>query len=432
MAALVASETANGTVPTRAHSLRWWQFTRNETRTHATLAAVVLWTVACVIAFAGPGYRSIFGPLKGADFIHFYTLGQLDAGTAARILYDHESLHRVQAELVPESATERYLSVYPPHAYLLFRPFASLPYGTAALLWAAIIVLVYGACLWLAWRPFRLVLHDERLMVAAAAAFPPFWSLVLHGQTSVVPLLGFCLGWLALEHRRRFWAGAAFGLLLLKPQFVMVLVPLVLVCRELRMLAGAVVSVGAQALAVVAVLGRSVLQDYATLMTTLPQFHDLIEPKPGHLHSISAVTNRLPAGWDTAAWAALSVFVIVKAIHVWRSNAPLPVRTAVLVLASTLVNPHLSIYDATVLAPALVWLAGWLYGAATMPTARSWFAPLLYALFLAFLVPTAAFTPIQLSVVVLLTLFALIVRAVADLWRDVAVFAPAGISTHLA
>jgi hypothetical protein len=108
------------------------------------------------------------------------------------------------------------------------------------------------------------------------------------------------------------------------------------------------------------------------------------------------------------------------------------VRTAVLVLASTLVNPHLSIYDATVLAPAFVWLAGWFFGGSTVAGARSWFGPLLYAVYLTFLVPTAAFTPIQLSVVVLLALFALIVRTIAAERSDVPVMAPAGISANLA
>ncbi|MGH9255282.1 MAG: glycosyltransferase family 87 protein [Vicinamibacterales bacterium] len=389
------------------------RLTAAEARRHATLAAAIMWAIAAVIAFGGSGYRSVFGPLKGSDFVHFYTLGHLDARTAPIVLYDPEALHRLQTQLVPESDAEHYLTVYPPHTALLFRPFAGLTYGTAALLWAAVVAAVYAGCIWLAWRPFRTVLHDRRLLLAAAAAFPPFWYLMLHGQTTIVPLLGFSLGWLALEHRRPFWAGFAFGLLLLKPQFALVLGALVLMCREWTMLAGAAVSIGVQVMAIVTWLGTSVLWNYATAVKQLPQLHDLLEPKPEQLHSISAVTNRLPADWELIVWALLSVLVIVKTIRVWRSNAPLSVRTGVLVLASVLVNPHLSVYDATVLAPAVVWFAGWLHGDSGAPPAtRSWFATMLYGLYVTLLAPTAALLPVQASVLLLGALFVLMGRTV--------------------
>jgi len=95
-----------------------WRFTAAELRAQAALTAVVLWAVAGVIACTGSGYRSVFGPLKGSDFIQFYTIAQLgDRG--ATILYDSEALHRLQTQLVPESDAERYLSVYPPHLPIL-------------------------------------------------------------------------------------------------------------------------------------------------------------------------------------------------------------------------------------------------------------------------------------------------------------------------
>src|ERR1051325_1824043 len=90
---------------------QWWEPTAAEARTHATLCSLVLWAVAAVILFAGSGYRSISGPLKGADFVHFYTLGHVKAANAAALLYDSEALYRLQTMLVPESAPERYLEI---------------------------------------------------------------------------------------------------------------------------------------------------------------------------------------------------------------------------------------------------------------------------------------------------------------------------------
>ena len=321
-----------------------------------------MWIVAAVIAFTGSGYRSVFGPLKGSDFIQFYTLGHLDEQTVKTTLYDPEAFHRLQTQLVPESDTERYLIVYPPHITLLFRPFAGMTYGGAALTWAAILGVLYAVCLWMAWRPLRTVLHDRQLLIAAAVAFPPFWYLVLHGQTTIVPLAAFCLGWLALEHRRPFWAGMALGLLLLKPQFALVLAVLTLMCGEWKMMAGAAGSIILQVTATAALLGTSVWHDYAAVVTRFPELRDLLAPKPEQMHSISAMTDRLPGESGPIVWAVLSALVIFRTIQVWRSSAPISVRMGVLVLASVLVNPHVFVYDATVLAPVLVWFAGWAYG----------------------------------------------------------------------
>jgi hypothetical protein len=389
----------------------WWAFTASEARMHALVAAAVMWAVAAVIAFAGSGYRSVFGPLKGTDFIQFYTLGHLDRQTAPAVLYDPEAFYDLQTQLVPESAAERYLIVYPPHAAILFRPFAGLTYGTAALLWAAILAAAYAGCLWVAWRPFKAVLHDRRLLIAVAAAFPPFWFMVLHGQTTIVPLVGFCLGWLCLTHHRRFWAGFAFALLLLKPQFALVLVPLVLVCREWAMLAGAAAGVGVQLVAILTLLGQTVLWNYAAVVMKFPEMNRFLEPRPEQMHSISALTNRLPGNWGMIAWALLSGLVIVGTIQVWRSSASVSVKVGILIVASMLINPHLFVYDAAVLAPALVWFAAWVYGDSPVHRdARSVFTLIVYGLYVTFFAPTAAFLPVQASVVLVGSLFILISR----------------------
>jgi alpha-1,2-mannosyltransferase len=393
----------------RQRARAWGRISAAEARGHAILVALLLWCVAGVIAFAGSGYRSVFGPLKGSDFIQFYTLGHIDARTAPSTLYDPDAFHHLQTQLVPESDPEHYLIVYPPHVTFLFRPFADLTYGSAALVWAGILALTYVACVWLAWRPFKAVLPDRRLLFAAAAAFPPFWYLVLHGQTTIVPLLAFCLGWLALEHRRPFWAGMVLGLLLLKPQFALVLAVLVLVCREWSMLAGAIVSIGVQVTATIALLGAAVLRDYAAVVMRFGELRELLEPKPEQLHSISAVTNRLSADWGMILWALLSAVVIVQTIRVWRSSAPVALRTGVLVVASVLVNPHVFVYDAVVLAPVLVWLAAWVYReGSTLQMTKSVFVLAVYGLSLSLLVPSGALIPIQLSVLVLAGLFAVV------------------------
>ena len=392
---------------------KWWYVSAAEARVQATIAAVALWVVAGAILLTGSGHRSAFGPLKGTDFIQFYTLAHLDARTAPSTLYDPEAFHELQTKLVPDSDPERYLIVYPPHVVLLFRPLAGLSYGTALLAWDVVLAIGYGVCVWLAWRPFRSWLGDRRLVAAAAAAFPPAYLLVLHGQTSIVPMIAFCLGWLALERGKRFWAGAALGLLLLKPQLAIILVPLVLFCREWTMLAGAAAMVATQATATAALLGTSVIREYVSVVAHLGDVNLLLEPKPSEMHSLSAITNHLPSPWGGAMWVALATCIVIQTIRVWRCAAPISARMACLVVASLLVSPHLFSYDVVVLALPLVWYAAYVCSRADRQDSdRAAFA-CLYPLYFFLLAPTARVVPgVQASVLLMTALFIVMSRTV--------------------
>jgi len=108
-------------------------------------------------------------------------------------------------------------------------------------------------------------------------------------------------------------------------------------------------------------------------------------------------------------WALLSTVIAFQTIRAWRSGAPASLRVAVLVVASVLVNPHVFVYDVVVLAPALVWLAGWVYREApTLHLTKSFFVLAVYGLNLSLLVPSGALIPIQVSVLVLSGLFAVV------------------------
>ena len=193
-----------------------------ETRTHAFIAAGLVW-VAALVLLATPGDRYPTGDLKGADFIQLYTLAHLAfEGEYPRVEHS-DRMHARQVELVPASATEYYLPVYPPQAALLFAPFRYLSYRAAVYVWVLILIAGYAAIVSSAWRSVRDVFPDRWFVAAAAAAFPPFWLLVLFGQTTIVPLAGFFLAWLALKADRPFLAGLAFGLLSIKPQFAILL-----------------------------------------------------------------------------------------------------------------------------------------------------------------------------------------------------------------
>jgi hypothetical protein len=287
-------------------------------------------------------------------------------------------------------------------------------YQSALFLWIAFTIAGYGLILWSAWRRVAHVLSDRTFLIAAAAAFPPFWSLVLHGQMTVLVLAAFWGGWLALERQRRFLAGVAFGMLAIKPQFGIPLAVVVLASGEWTMLLGAATAVAAQVAVVWLALGADVFREYAEALPITFVYAEQLEAKPFLSHSIRAVTRLAPNAIGVPLWVALSAIVLWLTVRVWRSGAPVHVRIGVVMLAAVLVNPHLLIYDATVLALPLLWFGGYIQEWARSEDAKRFWTTV-YWLCAALFAPTAAVIGAQLSVLLMVGVLVIVTREVTRL-----------------
>lgn len=388
-----------------------WPRSARQAKGHAILVAVIVWIMATVVSFTGTSDRGIAGPLKGADFVQFYTLGHLASAHRISEMYDAASFHEAQAEFLPESAREIYPPVYPPQAAVMFAPMSGLSYQRALFIWSLITIAGYALIVWSAWKVVADRLPDRTFVIAAAAAFPPFWILILHGQVTVILLFAFWAGWLALEHHRRWLAGFAFGLLALKPQFGIPLAVVVLASGEWAMLTGAVTSVMAQAVVVWMVLGSDAFTTFADSIPTTIAYADLLEAKPFMSHSLRALTRLTPNWIGLPMWAALAAIVLWFTVRAWKSDAPLRVRLGVVVLAATLVNPHVIIYDLTVLVLPLIWFGSYMQEPARREEAGAYWTAV-YWLFVLTFMPTAAVIPLQASVFVMVGLLVIVSRAI--------------------
>jgi hypothetical protein len=383
-------------------------FSRREARAHALIFAAVGWIGVGVFLLAGQGDRSIFGPMKWGDFVHFYTIGRIALDRDVPVLYDADLQHARQVALVPASDRDLYVAPYPPQTAMLLAPFSRLTYHWAAVAWALTTLAVYGWAVWLAWRPGRAALHDTWLVGLGALAFPPLWHLVANGQSTAVPILAFVLSWLALERDRPFLAGVALGLLVLKPQFGIVIAALAILTGNWRLIIGGLVCLAAQLGLVALWLGPAVIWTYVSwVVWYLPGVQEVIYPRPYLLHSLQAMTRVLPGSLSLFTWAFLSALVIWWTWRLWRVSSSWRVKMGALVLASVLVNPHVYAYDLSVLVLPGLWLGGWFVAR----EAQSWwFWRTAYALIVACLFPTAAFLPVQLSVILMAYLFWQITR----------------------
>ncbi len=371
--------------------------------------------MAIAILALGTTYRDPFGQLKWTDFVHFYTLGDIARHGRISDLYDAQAQYQHQVALVPESAPERYLPVYPPQIALLFAPLSNLPYRVAAVIWALVNIAVYAVSVYFAWRSVQSGLPNYSLVAACAAGFPPFWSLILNGQTTALPIVAFTLGAIALSRGHRVAAGLALGLLFMKPQFGVMLAVVVVICREWGILSGLVVSACIQFALVSGLLGHAILLQYLQVVPRIAAVQNALEPRVEQMHSLAVVTRLLPGGLSIAGWLFATAVVSWMTVRVWRSSVPIYVRAATLVMGSVLVNPHLNLYDGAVLAPPLVWLSGWMeMQPESLAEVRRRWRQAIYALFALLLFPTARIIGLQLSPFVLLFLMYLIYQSVAD------------------
>jgi hypothetical protein len=389
----------------------FWSLEYREVRAHAIVTSAVLWIIAAILLLSGDGGRIATGPLKGADFVHFYTLGYQARHRAGPALYDAAAQHELQTRLVPASVPDWYIPVYPPQIAVLVAPFSLLSYGWAAVSWGAVTAALYAAIVWATCRRSFPTLRDAALVVAAAAAFPPFWQLLMHGQTTVVPLVSFFLGWLALERGRTFLSGLAFGLLAVKPQFGLALAVVVAARREWALLGGGLASAALQGAIVAAVFGSGVIVDFAETVRRLPEVARALEPRPYQLHSLKALADLLPAPAATAAWLAVAVTVLWCTARIWSAPVPASVRIGAVVIATVLVSPHLTIYDLTVLVLPLLWLGGWIEREDGHLALRRPYWAAVYVLYALLLVPIARIVSVQPSVLVIAGLFGIAFRA---------------------
>ena len=321
---------------------RAWSVNAKELRVQVVTLAAAIWLFAAFNVSA-PGMHYRTGSIKGADFIHFYVLGNLAVEGRGDLLYDAEAQRTIQASLVPISKEYRFIPIYGPQTALLFIWLARFPYLWAALLWALATVVIYVACVAALWNRCPALHPHRRLMLPAALGFVPLYILAACGQSSVFPLICLTAGYLALRSDSRWWAGLAMGSLIVKPQFGIAAAVVMLACREWRVIGGGIAAVAAHWGIPAMVFGAGPLLAYFEMLKKAPEIAADLEPKMSLLHSLRAFWILLlpgpPSPWCSTSYRALrrcsSPCACGGHPHPWST------RYSALVLATVLAAPHL-------------------------------------------------------------------------------------------
>ena len=282
-------------------------------------ANLLIWSIAAVLIFLPVLIQErIPKDSRSVDFVYFYAASTIIRDSSAENIYNPEIESAACQRILPlrGGASSYGPSPYPPFVALLFAPASRLPFWTAFRIHQAISFALYltGVILLLRryfpgqpilWGNSRTtdlpgaatspeLLHGLMPRPAASALsslFLPFslaylpWisNAWLDGQLSALGFIGVAGARIKLKAGHRFRSGLALSVCLYKPTLLVLLIPMLLVGRQLRVLLGFAAGGCVLAGAATAALGWHIWAAYARLMLTLgdlerlrvlPQFVD--------------------------------------------------------------------------------------------------------------------------------------------------------------
>jgi hypothetical protein len=286
----------------------------------------------------------------GTDFSNVWTAGRMALEGRAADAWNWGLHFAVQREFHGDPAVPTFGWHYPPPFLLLASALATLPYVGALVVWQLATIIPLAAMI------HRLVPSRETLLLVLAA--PVTLVCLTHGHNGFLTalLLG---GGLALIDRRPFLAGLLFGCLIYKPQFGLILPPLLLAMRSWRGIAGACTSAGLLVAITLAVWGWPVWQAF---IDSLPLTKAVvIEQGATGWHKIMSPFSAVRAwgGSVGLAYAVQLLFVLAavaaSVFGALRSDRP-ELRNAIVCAAVLISTPYVLDYDLVVLLPALAFL----------------------------------------------------------------------------
>jgi len=210
---------------------------RSEWRLRAYPLAILI-TLAAAVLFATITFDEADADSRlGGDYPAFYAAGSIAAAGDWDELYSQERQQREQTGLIDDAGGYLYFS-YPPFVAGGYALLAAPAYAWSSLLHTFLMAAALAGSVALLWPWLRRIGWPPPAVYVAALAFYPLLRAVPGGQNTALSLLLLAAAIRLESDGRLAWAGVALALLLYKPQFGVVIVPLLIVSRRWKVLAG--------------------------------------------------------------------------------------------------------------------------------------------------------------------------------------------------
>ncbi|VVE73811.1 hypothetical protein PAN31117_04794 [Pandoraea anapnoica] len=298
----------------------------------------------------GSGENSM--PPLGHDLRVYWTVSWMTTHLGAMAAFHPDTLDAAQLQFFP-AYTELGHWLYPPTFQWLIQPLSWLPYPWTYAMYVVVSIALFAFAV-MQWRrragwPWLVVM-----------AFPGLWVALLAGQNSVMTLLLMTVA-LTQSSVRPLLAGVCAGLLVIKPQFA-VLLPLWWLCGKQWRALGTMVLTGGVCCVLTLLWGGWAL--WEAFFTAVATFNaEIVQQGAGDIwHAMPTVfaMARLQGATLPAAYVMYG-FVAVPSVlftaWLWARQAPLPLRVAAAMIATLLVQPYLLYYELAWLIVPLLCLA---------------------------------------------------------------------------
>lgn len=295
----------------------------------------------------------------GGDYPSFYAAGSIALAGDWDELYSAERQSKEQAGLIDDEGGYLYFS-YPPFVAAAYSPLAALDYRLSFLLHTLLMTFALVAAIRLLWPWLESLGWPLPALLVLALAFYPLLRAVPGGQNTTLSILLISLAVRLERNEAPFWAGLALAGLLFKPQFGVVIVPLLLLTRRWRVLTGWIAGAGFLALLSTLLMGGMWLGDW---WDQAAAFRDLnVAANGANFVSLPGFFENLFGTGDRAAfvigYAGAAVFGLAVAYFWWRHPRSRPLeRYALAAAAVVLAAPQTLYYDSGLLLIGLVAVA---------------------------------------------------------------------------
>ena len=328
---------------------------------------LALWVLRAVTIYRDPALGGIFRWI-GVDFGTYYTQASAFAAGRLEALYSPAALEPFRHALAaytsdPATLLRPEITPYPPLFASLLSPLTSLSPPLAFALWTALnVVLALG----LAWRVATFFPVQQRVPVALLMLVSvPLAYTILLGQVQIFLALAIGEAFLALRSGREFRAGVWLAALIIKPQYLILLGPVLVWKRRWRALGGFAAGTGLILGASALVAGPSSLAAYLGSILELGGVSGggiLPNTFPEHMVNwralVLAVPGGLGSGMNLPITLLLSGLTVVAILPAWRgpwrpTNPRFAGQVTLLLLATILATYHSHAYGPLLLAVPL-------------------------------------------------------------------------------
>ncbi|TAK66264.1 MAG: DUF2029 domain-containing protein [Dehalococcoidia bacterium] len=336
----------------------------------AVAGGLAIVSFVATLAFAIAGIARVVTGSGGAggDFLSFYAAGYIVRHGMTDGLYNAPVQSFVQHAVYPGELDGATGYPLPLAAAWLFAPISRLPFAAAYVLWLCANVAMLAAIVVALERHLeRVPVFPRRVFLAVFASSMPVVANLVFGQVDFIIFAALFGGYQLLRRDREVAAGVVLAAVLLKPQFLAGVVPMLLFWRQWRTLAALSVA-GAALLVLPALLSHpGELADNVRFVWHYPGAGDDLRVNADRMSNLRGLIVSVIGRDATAVWLPamllLAAATYVVAGRRWQLSADGRVVAdqsyALAVMVPLLVSPHLHTQSLMLLfIPAAIALRG--------------------------------------------------------------------------